>query len=182
MTHLTLSQTVSQINAGDVVAYPTESVFGLGCDPFNEAAVQKLFHVKQREHTKGLILIAATVEQIAPYVLLHNQAWQQAVLATWPGPVTWILPTKTHLPNWITGGRDTVAVRVSSHPTVQALCLACGHALISTSANPSGQPPAKSCAQVEAYFQNQINCLDGALGNLSKPTQIIDAQTGHILR
>jgi L-threonylcarbamoyladenylate synthase len=74
VTHLTLPQAVNQIHAGQVVAYPTESVFGLGCDPFNESAVQKLFHVKQREHTKGLILIAASVEQIAPYVLLHNQA------------------------------------------------------------------------------------------------------------
>jgi L-threonylcarbamoyladenylate synthase len=103
-------------------------------------------------------------------------------LATWPGPVTWILPTKTNLPAWITGGRNTVAVRVSNHPTVQALCTACGHAIISTSANPSGQPPAKSCAQVAQYFQHQVDCLDGALGNLSQPTQIIDAQTGLVLR
>ena len=170
-----LKTAVSLLEKGEVIAYPTEAVFGLGCDPFNEQAMQKLLHVKQRPLEKGVILIASNLQQITGLVELTDQAWQSKVEASWPGPVTWVLPVKETLPHWITGGRDTVAVRVSSHPTVCKLCDEFGGAIVSTSANLTGEEPAKSCQQIQQIFQNQVYCLNGKLGQLSKPTQIWDA-------
>lgn len=182
MQKLTLEQAVCKLKAGEVIAYPTEAVFGLGCDPFNRQAVEKLLHVKQRPLEKGVILIASKIEQILPLVKLQNEPWQARVEASWPGPVTWVLPVKNELPEWITGGRDSVAVRVSSHPLVRALCNEFGAPLISTSANLSGGEPARSCQEVEQIFSGYVDCLDGALGELSQPTQIFEAVSGRRLR
>jgi len=177
-------QAVEVLQAGGVIAYPTEAVYGLGCDPFNLQAVEKLFHVKQRPLKKGLILVAASIEQIAPYVELKNTLWEAEVLTSWPGPVTWVLPVKAmaNLPDWITGGRDTVAIRVSAHPAVQALCSAFGQPIVSTSANLSKQEPARSCAEIKQLFKDSVWCLEGDLGDLAQPTQIRDALSGQILR
>ncbi|WP_178862537.1 L-threonylcarbamoyladenylate synthase [Thiomicrorhabdus cannonii] len=180
--NLALRTAAEILGNGGVIAYPTEAVYGLGCDPFNEAAVQTLFHVKQRPMEKGVILVAASVAQIAAYVQLTGMPWEQKVLATWPGPVTWVLPLKQPLPEWITGGRDTVAIRVSAHPLVQALCEAFGKPIVSTSANLSTRPPAKSCDEVKAVFADQVFCLEGTLGELAQPTQIWDARSGERLR
>lgn len=177
-----LQQAVELLQAGEVIAYPTEAVYGLGCDPFNETAVYKVFHVKQRPLEKGVILVAATVEQIESYVQLKGTPWEEKVLNTWPGPYTWVLPLKHAMPEWITGGRDTVAIRVSAHPTVQALCRAYGGPIVSTSANRSGQPPAKSCAEIQKVFADKVFCVDGELGQLDKPTQIWDAVSERQLR
>mgnify|MGYP001153419972 CR=1 FL=1 len=173
---------VKALKAGEVIAYPTEAVFGLGCDPFNQRALEKLFHVKQRPIEKGVILVAATVDQVLPFIELIDTPWQQAVLESWPGPVTWVLPLKKALPHWITGGRDTVAIRVSDHPIVQALCSEFGSPIVSSSANISGHAPAKSCAEMTEVFGDSLLCVQGALGNLGKPTQIRDALSGKILR
>ncbi|MBF6058911.1 L-threonylcarbamoyladenylate synthase [Thiomicrorhabdus heinhorstiae] len=173
---------VERLREGGVIAYPTEAVYGLGCDPFDFSAVEKVFHVKQRPIDKGLILVAASVEQVVDYVELAGMPWEEKVLATWPGPVTWVLPTKKNIPEWITGGRDTLAIRVSAHPIVQQLCTAYGKPMVSTSANLTSQPPAKSCEEIERVFGGQVFCVPGELGNLSKPTQIIDAQSGTVLR
>lgn len=182
MAQITLAQAVKQLQAGRVVAYPTEAVYGLGCDPFNQAAMQTLLHVKQRPLEKGVILIAADIEQILLLVKLQDEEWQEAVEKTWPGPVTWVLPVKENLPDWITGGRDTVAVRVTAHQGVQQLCKAFGGPLISTSANLTGSEPARSCLEIEQIFADQIDCLQGELGQLSQPTKIFDAQSGKQLR
>lgn len=177
-----LKQAISLLHKGEVIAYPTEAVFGLGCDPFNETAMHKLFHVKQRPLEKGVILIASGIEQIIDLVEIENQAWQNQVEESWPGPITWVLPVKKALPNWITGGRDSVAVRVSSHPTVRELCNAFGGAIVSTSANLTGEDPAKSCCEIKQVFEQKIFCLEGSLGNLAKPTEIWDAVSQKQLR
>lgn len=177
-----LSLAIQALKAGEVVAYPTEAVYGLGCDPFNRHALEKLFHVKQRPIEKGVILVAASVEQVLPYVELMGTEWQDRVLASWPGPVTWVLPLKKALPDWITGGRNTVAIRVSDHPMVQALCAEFGSPIVSSSANLTGLPPAKSCKEVKEMFGEALFCVKGLLGGLDKPTQIRDAVSGQILR
>ena len=177
-----LSQAVKVLQAGEVIAYPTEAVYGLGCDPFDFAAITKLFHVKQRPVEKGVILVAASIEQVLPYVELMDTPWQKQVEQTWPGPVTWILPAKPNVPEWITGGRETVAIRVSDHPVVQALCSAYGKPIVSTSANITNQAPAKSCDEIQQIFQDKVLCVEGALGNLDKPTQIREAISGKVLR
>ncbi|NPA72449.1 MAG: tRNA threonylcarbamoyladenosine biosynthesis protein RimN [Gammaproteobacteria bacterium] len=190
----TVDEAVVILKSGGVIAYPTEAVYGLGCDPFNESAVQALFHVKQRPIAKGVILVAANVAQVKALVELEGMPWEGDVLASWPGPVTWVLPLKhsaqkraegsgdKNVPDWITGGRDTVAIRVSDHPVIQAVCLAYGGPIVSTSANITEQLPATSCEEIHQIFRHEVFCVNSALGTLSQPTQIRHAETGHILR
>src|SRR5690606_18310794 len=135
-------EAATALRSGGVIAYPTEAVWGLGCDPRNEAAVLRLLALKQREVDKGLILVGASEAQLTPYIdmLALDAAQRAAVLASWPGPHTWIVPASTQAPAWITGTHTGIAVRVSAHPTVIALCDAFGGALVSTSANRAGEP------------------------------------------
>lgn len=177
-----VQQAVSDLKQGKTIAYPTEAVYGLGCDPFNQQAVENLFHVKQRPMEKGVILVAASVGQIQDWVELIGSEWEKSVRDSWPGPVTWVLPIKKPMPDWITGGRDTVAMRVSDHPVVQKLCLAFGGPIVSTSANVTTHPPAKSCDEVRTEFEDKVFCICADLGGLDKPTQIRDARSGKQLR
>src|SRR5690606_21294007 len=142
MKELDLHNVVPVLQAGGVIAYPTEAVWGLGCDPGNEAAVLKLLALKQRPVEKGMILVAAEPAQLAGWVELQALAEErrQAVLDSWPGASTWIVPAGERAPRWITGQHSGIAVRVSAHPLVQALCRTWGGPLVSTSANLAGQP------------------------------------------
>ncbi len=174
---------VRTLHAGGVVAYPTEAVFGLGCDPFDQDAVMRLLAIKQRSVDKGLVVVAAAVSQLAP-LWAPLAAQERALLAVgWPGPNTWVIPNRDVFPPWITGGRHQVAVRVSAHPAVQALCTAFGGALVSTSANVSGHAPARSSLAVRMQFANALDYIvPGAVGAQKNPTQIRDLATGLVLR
>lgn len=180
-THL--RRAVQALRRGGVIAYPTEAVWGLGADPWNEAACQRVLELKQRPWDKGLILVASDESQLAPFIEVPSKAaWKRAAV-TWPGPNTWIFPCTERTPMWISGEHDSVAVRISAHPLVRALCDRYGGALVSTSANPAGREPARSATQVRLYFRQELDfVLPGALGGLAQPTSIRDAQTGHILR
>lgn len=168
---------------GGVIAYPTEAVFGLGCDPCNVAAVQRIIRIKARDAAKGLILIAARIEQLLPFLAPLSDTTHAQLDATWPGPVTWVVPANSHAPGTMTGGRDTLAVRVTAHPVARALCEITGIALVSTSANKSGHPPARTALQVRARFHNEIDYIvPGDVGSARKPTEIRDAHSGKILR
>jgi L-threonylcarbamoyladenylate synthase len=178
-----LRQAAAQVRAGGVIAYPTEAVYGLGCDPRNGAAVQRLFEIKGRAASKGLILIAAELAQITPFIQALPIRFKQEILASWPGPVTWILPAAADTPDWLTGGRETVAVRVTAHPLAAALCRAAGSALVSTSANRSGQAPARTALQVRLRLHGMIDLvLAGQTGRLKKPTTIKSAVSGQVIR
>lgn len=176
-------QAIQTLRQGGIIAYPTEAVYGLGCDPNNEQAVQRLLLLKQRPVNKGLILIAATLEQLAPYLAPIPPQRMQEVLATWPGPVTWIFPASPQTPAWIRGQYRSVAVRVTAHPIAKQLCLAFDSPLVSTSANQSQSPPAKSPQEVRAMFPEGIEVIiEGELGGLSKPTEIRDVLSGKVWR
>lgn len=166
-----------------VIAYPTEAVWGLGCDPWSESACTRLLEMKQRTWDKGLILVAASEAQLAPFIEVPSKAvWKRAAL-TWPGPATWVFPCTEETPMWISGDRDTVAVRISAHLVVTELCLRFGSALVSSSANTANREPAMFPAQVRRYFGEDLDfLLPGSLGGLPRPTSIRDAITGHILR
>jgi len=171
------------VRKGGVVAYPTEAVYGLGCDPNQLAAVQRIVDMKERASNKGLILIAATQEQLTPWIAAPNPDEQARIDQHWPGPVTLIVKAAEGLPSLLTGGRKTIAVRVSTHPTVRALCLACGHALVSTSANLSGQNALRCASAINAEFGSDIDgIIEGTLGTLDGATPIIDLQSGARLR
>lgn len=165
-----------------MVAYPTEGVFGLGCDPLNAEAVLDLLRLKNRSPDKGLIVIAAAVEQLQHLVDLDDPELRARVLPGWPGPVTWVLPARPATPPWLTGGRRGLAVRVTAHPAAAALCRAAGP-LVSTSANPSGRPPARTLLRVRSYFGAALDAwLPGPLGGAPGPTPIRDACSGRMLR
>ncbi len=185
MLELTPQTALPTLRAGGVIAYPTEAVWGLGCDPANEAAVMKLLALKQRPVEKGMILIAANVAQLDGWVRLDAlpDDRRQAVLESWPGANPWVVPAGSRAPRWITGIHDGVAVRVSAHPVVRALCEAWGGPLVSTSANLAGQPPARSHEQLDPALLVQLDgLLNGATGGLAQPTRIRIAATGQTLR
>ena len=167
---------------GGVIAYPTEAVYGLGCSPWDPAAVRRILALKRRRPDKGLIVVAASFDQLEPLIDTTQPIPWDFVLASWPGPVTWILPAKKQVPTLLRGGHGGVAVRVSAHPIVQALCRSAGM-LISTSANPEGQAPAKSAFRVRAYFGDRLDyILTGPIGDSLGPTAIRDALTGRLIR
>ena len=178
-----LRRAVEAVRTGGVIAYPTESVFGLGCAPLEQEAVERIYALKQRDAAKGLILIAAALEQLLPFMGPVPEAALGSMRASWPGPVTWVVPAATTLPPWLAGGRDTIAVRVTAHPIAHALCAAAGMALVSTSANRSGQAPARTALKVRSQFGSAVDCIvPGPVGGLSKPTEIREALTGKVLR
>ncbi len=176
------TETAAQLIAdGGILAYPTEGVFGIGCDPSNTDAIAKLLQVKSRDPSKGLILIAASIEQLATWIEPLTPAQRQRIGDTWPGPVTWILPAKTTTPAALTGGRATLAARVTAHPPAVALCLAAKTAIVSTSANLSGESPARHPEQLLSL--NGLDaCLNAEIGHLAGPTPIFDVSTGIQLR
>jgi len=168
--------------SGGVIAYPTEAVFGLGCDPLNAAAIAKLLAIKQRDDSKGFILIAADIIQLEPYIDVSDKLRDQ-LLMTWPGPITWVVPAAPGVPDWLTGGRATLAVRVTAHPVAQALCASTGFALTSTSANLSSRPPIRSSLAVRHLLRDKLDYIvPGNVGSQRRPTKICDALTGKILR
>lgn len=183
--YITVVQAATAMQAGQVVAYPTEAVWGLGCDPFNQQAVQRILDLKQRSVDKGVILIAATVAQVEPYLVGLNAEQYQRVVHSWSRDQdanTWLVPLTAEIPDWISGTHDQVAIRVSHHPVVQALCLAYGGMIVSTSANPARAAAARTAWQVQAYFADQVSCVTGEVGESAQPSVIRDAMTGQILR
>jgi L-threonylcarbamoyladenylate synthase len=182
-----LNNALKILQSQGVIAYPTESVFGLGCDPDCEAAIQKILLLKQRPAHKGLILIAASIEQLEKYAdfSLLTDTQLTEIKKTWPGPTTWIVPCQKNLSKLISGDFDSVAVRVTAHPIVRQICLAFAKPIISTSANLSGLEAALNSQQINNMFKNNpllTLVIDAPVSGLSTPTQIFDASTGKRLR
>ena len=174
---------VRALRAGAVVAYPTEAVYGLGCDPFNQHAVLRLLAVKGRAVDKGLILIAADLDQLKPLLLPQSADTMAPVLESWPGPSTWILPADPRVPVWLTGGSGCIAVRVTAHPLAARLCQRFGGPLISTSANRSGRPPARTALQARRALGSRVDYfLTGPTCGAARPSEIRDARDGRLLR
>lgn len=182
-SHCKLDRAVQTLHSGGIIAYPTEAVFGLGCDPHNAQTVQRLLEIKQRPIHKGLILIASDQQQLAPYIQPPSQALQNKLNASWPGPVTWLLPARPEVPEYLRGEHTTLAVRVTAHPLAAALCSAFGGPIVSTSANPGGLAPARDVLTVRRYFGESLDyVLNGPLGELARPTEIRHGQTGRVMR
>ena len=183
MNSLHLRAVTRRIQTGGIVAYPTEAVYGLGCDPSNEQAVRRLLALKRRPLHKGLILIAADFAQLAPFLLPLSSADQAQLAATWPGPYTWLIPSRPDTPRWLRGQHDTLAVRVTAPPLAALLCRACGHALVSTSANFSNHPPARTALAVRRQLGGCIDALlPGPTDGAAKPTEIRDLRSGQRVR
>lgn len=178
-----IDQAARIIVNGGVVAYPTEAVYGIGCLPDDPEALDRIITIKQRDAGKGLIVVAASIDQLEPLADFPQGQIGEQIRASWPGPVTWIVPARPDVWPQLTGGRKTLAVRVSAHPLVQKLCLRTGSALVSTSANRSGRHPARSALAVRRMLGKDIDfILAGPPGDSTNPTEIRDAASGKVLR
>lgn len=177
-----LREAVAVLRHGGIVAHATEGVWGLACDPLDEAAVAKVLDIKGRAVAKGLVLIGADPAAFAPELDQLPAARQRTVRASWPGAVTWVMASR-RFPSWITGGRDSVAVRVPGHAQARALASTFGGPLVSTSANLAGAAPARTAAEVSAALRAGVDfILPGETGGRTGPSRIRDAATGAALR
>ena len=173
---------VHQLEDGGIIAYPTETVYGLGCDPFNGAAVLHLLTLKQRSIRQGLVLVASDFSQLQPLLLPLTPAIKKRVAGTGRGATTWVLPCRPEVPVWLRGHHTSLAVRITRHPVAAELCKAWGGPLVSTSANLHGKRPATHPLAVRKAFNNQVDgILHGACGS-GLPSEIRDASSGKILR
>lgn len=179
-----IMQAVEVITSGGVIAYPTEAVWGLGCDPWNETAVQRILAIKRRPISKGLILVASCPEQIAPLMENLNEDLAAKILAMQTQPLTWLVPDEQEwIPAWIKGDFDSVAVRISQHPVVTALCDTFGKPLVSTSANLAGASPLLTREDVVTFFESDLDWItQGATGDAPSPSRIRDLVTDQIFR
>lgn len=170
------------IRNGGVIAYPTEGVYGLGCDPLNRSAVDRILAIKRRDPGAGLILLAASGEQLAPFIHVTDE--QRARMQQhWPGPVTFLAPARDAVPERIRGRHSTVAVRVSEHPLARRLAELAGTPLVSTSANRSGRPATVNVFQLRRQLGAELDfVVNGACLRPGKASTIIDLASGKTLR
>ena len=174
---------VTHLRAGNVIAYPTEAVYGLGCDPASETAIRKLLTLKDRHESAGFVLIASEYSQLQPWIADINESLINKAMQTWPGPVTWLIPRAAGVPDYVAGNHDTIAIRITAHEPSRELCTAFGSALVSTSANHTANRPARSVEEVNDYFGHDIKgILAGPLGGAENPSEIRDLISGNIIR
>ena len=182
MNKLHTQKAISTCRAGGIIAYPTEAVFGLVCIPIYEHSVRRILRLKRRSIRKGLILVASETNQLEEFVDFSKIKNLKTVFDSWPGPITWLIPSRQTTPFWLTGEHETLAVRVSSHSLIKSLCADLGP-IVSTSANPNNACPARSSRRVRSYFPREIDYVIAAkITNNRNPSEIRDAKTGEILR
>lgn len=175
---------VKALHQHQVIAYPSESVFSLGCDPSSEKAIKSLLSLKKRSWEKGFILVASHYNQLSFYIddsfLTYRQ--KSRIFTYHPGKITWIMPARQHIPWWLTGKFNSLAVRISSFEPIQNLCIAWGKPLVSTSANLTGQPPARTSTEVKKKFNKAFPIMEGHVGGRLLPSEIRDAITNVVIR
>ncbi|MBW7566586.1 L-threonylcarbamoyladenylate synthase [Chromobacterium subtsugae] len=172
----------AQLRHGGVIAYSTESCYGLGCHPLDVRAIRRVLAIKARPNHKGLIVIAADFEQIRHLVKPLNAAQRAELERHWPGPYTFLLPASRRVPPALRGRHDKIAVRVTAHGEAAALCRSLGTALVSTSANRAGQKSLKRARACRMAFKDRVLTLPGRIGKRRKPSTIIDLESGRVLR
>ena len=182
-TTLDTAKAAEHLRAGKVIAYPTEAVYGLGCDPGNKEAIYKILELKGRQASAGFVLIASRFSQLESWIAPLEPDLIERAMQAWPGPVTWLIPRAPDVPDYVAGSHPTIALRITAHGPSRELCDALDSALISTSANPSADPPARNAQQVADYFGDRIaGILAGELGSSNKPSEIRDLISGKTIR
>lgn len=179
-----LRRAAEWINFHDgVIAYPTEAVYGFGCHPESDIALSRILKIKQRPWQKGMLLVASNIDQVIPYISIAGLSQLSCLKEHREYPVTWLLPVDSHVSPLLTGTHKKIAVRISSHPIVKALCDTADSAIVSTSANRAGIEPALYAHQVRSQFQLELDqVVAGNVGGFSKPSAIIDAETQTVIR
>lgn len=147
------------LNQGGVIAYPTETVYGLGCDPFQEEAVKRILTLKERKEDRPFILLIPNREWVSKLTETVSPLAMGLIERFWPGPLTLVLEASQDVPYWLKQRDNTIAFRISSHPWVQEFLGFYGKPLVSTSANRSGFPPARNAEEVRHYFSQGIDLV-----------------------
>ena len=174
-----MNQRAAQIvSAGGVIAFRTDTFYGLGADPFNVAAVSKIRELKGREENKPILLLLSEASVGDRFIADRSQAFEEVARKFWPGPLTIVGVAVANLPRGITAGTGTVGVRVPADQGVRELVRTCGGALTATSANPSGREPARSAKEVFDYFGDRVDLIiDGGEVIATEPSTIVDVTT-----
>lgn len=168
---------------GGIVAYPTESCFGLGCDYRNLPAIKRILNIKRRHRDKGLIVVSDHFSRVLPLIESIPNDMRDSICKSWPGPNTWLIPAKKSVSPWLKGKHDSLAVRISRHRGVRELCRLVAVPLVSTSANRSGKSLIRNYEQVKAEFVEDVDyIINDSIGYQLKPSVIRDAVTGAIIR
>lgn len=174
-------QIAATIKRGGVIAFRTDTFYGLGADPFNVSAVQKIRELKGREDNKPILVVISDTDQIDRLIPNRSKPFCVLMERFWPGALTIIGLASDQLPEQLTAGTKTVGVRLPNDDRVRALIAACGGALTGTSANLSGQPPARTAADAGEYFRNEIDVIvDGGAATSESPSTVVAATTGEI--
>jgi L-threonylcarbamoyladenylate synthase len=172
----------AHLKHGGLIAYPTESCYGLGCDPRNRKAVQRILKLKQRPQHKGLILIASDCHQVSRYLLPLTPDEQAKLKHDGAQAITYLIPAKPSCPRSLRGKHKTLAVRLTAHAYAKELCRSTNSALVSTSANRSGQRPAKNYAECQRLFGKDVWVLRGRVGKRKQPSSIRHWADGKVAR
>ena len=173
---------ICHLKSGEVIGYPTEAVYGIGCDPWNQSSVEKIAKIKGRESSKTFLMVASSIDQLTDLIDISTLSRQ--VTSSWPGHTTWLITAKENVPYWLQDEQtNKVGIRISNHPLVRKLCNEFGKPIISTSANLSGKEEIKNQQEFMKTFSSDINYLvDGDLGDYDKASVIIDMETNKKIR
>lgn len=166
------------ISQGGVIAFRTDTFYGLGADPFNAKAVARIKELKGREENKPILLLLADISEVDRFIADRSNEFEEVAKKFWPGPLTIVGHAVANLPAEITAGTGTVGVRVPADDSVRDLVRQCGGALTATSANPSGREPARSAEEVREYFGDRVDLVvDGGEVTATEPSTVIDVTT-----
>ncbi|MYB33680.1 MAG: tRNA threonylcarbamoyladenosine biosynthesis protein RimN [Gammaproteobacteria bacterium] len=183
MSLVSIAEGAEIVRGGGVIAYPTEGCYGLGCNPMDAQSVQRILSIKRRHFSKGLILISDHRKRLEPYFTCLPKATRDEILASWPGPVTWLLPARANIPRLVRGDHQSIALRVSDHPVVRMLCQQANMAIVSTSANRSSQLPHRLQKTVLDEFKNDVDgVVKGRIGQRRTPSVIRNGLDGSTIR
>ncbi len=185
MKLLSYEEAAAALKQGQVIAYPTEGVYGFAADAMNEAAVENVLSLKGRSASKGFIVMAASLEKLSPLIKPLTAMQRETLLKSKRGGFryTWIVPAKDHCPEYLRGQFTTLAVRVTNHPDASALCDLMPVGVVSTSANLHKEAPLESPEAIMDVFGDRIaGVMVGKIGGLSSPTRIVHLETGAVIR
>jgi len=172
-----IDEAVAYLENGEIISFPTETYYGLGVDPFNNNAVERLFSLKKREKNKAILLLVGDYQSIKDLALSIPEIYLPLIQKFWPGPLTLLFPAGKNINPLLTGGTGNIGIRVSSHPVAKDLLKVWKRPITATSANISGRPPASTVNNVSQYFKKSISCiLDGGQSNCTNPSTIVGVE------
>jgi L-threonylcarbamoyladenylate synthase len=163
--------------SGGIIAFRTDTFYGLGADPFNRSALQRIKQLKGREANKPILVVISDIDQIERFISERSRAFDLLAERFWPGPLTLIGKTVAGVPDEMSAGSGTIGIRLPDDDNVRALVRACGGALTATSANPSGEKPARTAEEVASYFGAAIDLIiDGGEARTDRPSTVVNAR------